>query len=94
MVDMVDFPKVRITNPTMVGYKTKIELNGLDISQWVYKFSVGAAVKDAVTLDLTLYCGQLELESQMIDNLALTPAIEGLLVKHGWIAPGGEVKRI
>jgi hypothetical protein len=83
------WPHVRITNKSLPGWGSKIELNGQDISQWCFEYRVRSAVKDVTVLELKLFCGSLELDVPAETGpLALNAEIESLLIKQGWSPPG------
>jgi hypothetical protein len=81
------FPHVKISNDSRLAWKTKIELDGMDISPWVYRYQVGASVRDVNTLQLELFVGSLVIDQPVSDELSLGPVMHDLLVKHGWTAP-------
>ncbi|MGC2652276.1 MAG: hypothetical protein WA317_01450 [Mycobacterium sp.] len=82
-----DFPHVRISNDSRLAWRTKIELGGVDISRWVYRYEVGASLKDLNTIKLELFAGSLDIDEPVLDELDLGPVMVGLLRRHGWTPP-------
>jgi hypothetical protein len=54
--------KVRITNPTQAGKDTKIELDGIDISNMCTGYSLIASVDSVVSLVLNLVPSEIEID--------------------------------
>lgn len=83
----VKWPHVKITNSTMVGRRTKIELDGKDISSWVFGYELSADMQSANTLRLDLYVGSVEVEQPVTVELDLDRTLRAALVADGWTPP-------
>jgi hypothetical protein len=83
-----DTPVVRIENYCGAGFKTKVFIDGVDVSYACTGVTVHAPLKDAVTADVTLLVSELA-----IDNITWQPALDHTreaLIKAGWTPPAGE----
>jgi hypothetical protein len=90
---VTDYPKVRITNPSLAGYRTTIELDGVDISRWCQRVEVVSSYKDANLVRIDLLAGSLDIEMEADDELVLGEAREALLMRHGWTPPSRPEER-
>ncbi len=82
------YPHVKVTNDSLVGWKTKISIDGQDISAWCQKAEVLYSAKGLNIVRIDLLAGSLEVESDA--QFELDPASAALLVAQGWTPPAGE----
>jgi hypothetical protein len=83
---------VRIENSTGVGFKTKVFIDGADVSYCVQDVVVHASVKDAVTATLTVLVSELDIDGPHLrvpldPGATVTDGAHKLLVSHGWTPP-------
>lgn len=85
--DAATFPHVKITNDSVFGFRTKIYVDGKDISAWCQRAEVVYHYKNVNVVRLDIVAGTLEVESDAA--LKLSTDAEALLIKNGWTPPVG-----
>jgi hypothetical protein len=79
----------KIWNDSDAGHKTRIEIDGEDVSRYFSSLSITAGVRDAVKIELDIPAGERGwMRSE--DPATLVFPIDGtreLLIKHGWTPP-------
>lgn len=86
----MSWAKLRITNKGGVASRTRVELNGVDISEHCQGVRFGAQVKDVCQATLDLLVGEVEIDGDVLLRMP-DEATRDLLIKHGWTPPPGEV---
>lgn len=87
------FPTVRITNDTVKAYRSRVELDGKDISSWVHSYAVVGRVNELTVLRLELYVGDRDLQLPAHEEVTVCEDLAELLTRHGWRPPAGEGNR-
>lgn len=88
MSEPVKPPHVKVTNSSLAGWKTKVEINGQEISSWCQNVEVIYNAKGVNVVRIDVLAGSLEVESDALIELA-APA-KGFLIQHGWTPPPDE----
>lgn len=82
-------PRVRIENTSGIGHRTKIYIDGVDVSDCFMDATVRLQPDHIVVADLTVMVAELD-----VDGARLVFPVDGtreLLVKHGWTPPPDEL---
>lgn len=88
-------PLVRIENSTGVGFKTKVFIDGVDVSNCVSDAVIHTPLEDAVTATLTVLVSELDIDGShlrvpLAPGATVTDGAHKLLVQHGWTPPADE----
>lgn len=86
-------PLVRIENDTGVGFKTKVFIDGVDVSSCVTDAVIHTPVDGVVTATLKVLVSELEIDGAKttMESFTVRPGAQELLVRNGWTPPAGEV---
>jgi hypothetical protein len=78
--------RLKIVNTEGVGFKTKIFIDGEDVSSCFKEAKIGIAYDGAVEVELSPVLAEIEIDNVMQLKMPVDGTRE-LLVKHGWTPP-------
>jgi hypothetical protein len=84
-------PSLRIINPGMSGHRTRIELDGQDISHWCHGVTFHAEMYEPNTVTLQLYVSNVTVESEVHRHIDVDPDGVKLLESLGWTPPAHQI---
>lgn len=79
-------PRMRIVNTTGVGYKTKIFIDDVDVSDCFSDLRVIVGLKDTVKVEMEATVVAIDFEGVEEIRMPLSGTRE-LLIRHGWTPP-------
>lgn len=89
--DYSPYPRLKVVNTSGAGHKTKIFIDGRDVSSCFDDVQVSIPLRGGVGVKLNAVLAELEIEDAYVLELVGDDTRE-LLIKHGWVPPAERVR--